>query len=760
MIDVADPPALGPGTRETAVIAALADENQTPFYVYDVGMMAARSEALRACLPAGSRLLYSAKANPHPQVMAAAVAAGCGLEIASGGELATLVGAGLCPGGAVLVGPAKSGALLRSALARGVGLIVVEGFRELERLEEVATDLGRTDVEVALRLSLPGAKGSLRMSGHQFGMERAEVLACHSLLRASRRLSFAGYHGYLASQLTDPGHIVHNAELVLREVASVTETGGASPRLIDFGGGFGISYHPSQPCLSLPGLAAGMSRLPREVNGVPFQMIFESGRFLAGPLGALICRVVDTKTIAGRRFVLLDGGMNNSGLLNSASAARPPAHAVLRGGQVLTGGPESNLCGPLCTPMDRLATAVPCEASPGDLVCWWNMGAYGLTAAPIEFLSFSRPGEVIIRSWLPDSTGVGRGLVTAARAEVAQLDPPGTGRYRRCRGEPPHRGQERLAVIGGDRYDPHVFLASEQRRDRDGGTRRLADPQSVPAIEGERPAGRDGVGNVGEAVDHPAEFPDDPRHAPHPRPGGQVVSFRPAGDRRADRLSPHHQRRGAPVPERGGDAADRAARPDRRHHGVDRAGEVAQDFASGALLMRHHPRFVVVLVEPDAAGPAPQFVRERDPGLAKRHARARQAHQLDIGAHLAESADDAGGRGRVHDQRAGHVHAAAQADERAAEVPGCALDDPDSRAGHAVCPAHQVHGGPVLDASDGVRVLRLEPDLPGRHQARERDERRVSDAEPTQRPRGVHAARSRLSCMRLMQPLPSLSAPS
>lgn len=396
MTTVTGPPSLGPG--EATFLAALAEENQTPFYAYDVSMMAARSEALHAALPAGSRLLYSVKANPHPQIMGAAVEAGCGLEIASDGELGALADAGLCPGEAVLVGPAKSDVLLRSALARGVGLIVVEGYRELARLEEAAADIGAAGIQVALRLSVPGAKGSLRMSGHQFGMERAEVLACHSLLRTSRRLSFAGYHGYLASQLTDPGHIVHNAELVLREAELVTEGGEIHPRLIDFGGGFGISYRPSQPSLSLSGLTAGLSSLPREIGGVPFEMIFESGRFLAGPLGAFVCRVIDTKTIAGRRYVILDGGMNNSGLLGSAGAARPPAHTVLRGGKILDGGPVSNLCGPLCTPMDRLATGVPCNATAGDVVCWWNMGAYGLTAAPMEFLSFPRPGEVIIRS--------------------------------------------------------------------------------------------------------------------------------------------------------------------------------------------------------------------------------------------------------------------------------------------------------------------------------------------------------------------------
>jgi diaminopimelate decarboxylase len=124
--------------------------------------------------------------------------------------------------------------------------------------------------------------------------------------------------------------------------------------------------------------------------------VFESGRFLAGPAGALICRVVDIKTIRERRFIIVDAGMNSSGIFGGARAIRSLALSVIRDGTLLGDGAKANICGPLCTPMDRLATSVPCAADVGDLIIWWNMGAYGLTAAPTAFLSFPLPGEVIV----------------------------------------------------------------------------------------------------------------------------------------------------------------------------------------------------------------------------------------------------------------------------------------------------------------------------------------------------------------------------
>ncbi len=351
---------------------------------------------LRAALPVGSHLLYSAKANPHQQLLAEARAAGCGLELASPGELKRSIAAGLDPADSVLVGPAKPDAFLTTALAVGIGALVVESVTELRRLEAVARRMAVEDVPVLLRLSLNGAKGSLRMSGHQFGMERDDIISCHAVMARSEVLRFAGYHGYLASQLLDAAEIVHNTGLVLDAVDTLTREVGIKPDNLDLGGGFGIRYTPTGAQLDMSALTEGLARVVRRSSAATSELFFESGRFLAGPAGALVCRVIDAKTIGGRRFVLVDAGMNSSGIFGGSMAVRNLTHNVVRDGVLLDGGSPANICGPLCTPMDRLATSVPCPAKIGDLVVWWNMGAYGFTAAPIGFLSFPPPGEVVV----------------------------------------------------------------------------------------------------------------------------------------------------------------------------------------------------------------------------------------------------------------------------------------------------------------------------------------------------------------------------
>jgi len=383
---------LGADEDGLARVSAAAATVTTPFHLYDTGVFAARAALLRDTLPGA--LLYSAKANPHPALLATAAAAGCDLELASEGELDALASAGVAAGRAILVGPAKTDALLATAVERGVGTVVVESLGELRRLITVADRSATGPTSVLLRLGLDGARGSLRMSGHQFGMEHAEVLACLELLATTAAVSFAGYHGYLASQLLRAADIEHNSRLVSSAAATLAGLGFPGARL-DLGGGFGIGYTPGDPDLDLAEVAAGLGRVRRSVRAGT-TLMFESGRFLAGPSGVLVCAVVDVKTTGGRRFVLLDGGINTSGLFGGGNGIRGLRHSVVRDGAVLSGGPPSHLCGPLCTPMDRLATSVPCAADVGDLVVWWNTGAYGFSAAPVNFLSFPPAVEVVV----------------------------------------------------------------------------------------------------------------------------------------------------------------------------------------------------------------------------------------------------------------------------------------------------------------------------------------------------------------------------
>jgi len=98
----------------------LATRFGTPLYVYDLDVIDRQVESLRAVLPAVVDLAYAVKANPALAVVAHLGRLGLGADVASGGELATAIRAGIDPVRIVMTGNAGLEAAI--ALVNEAGL--------------------------------------------------------------------------------------------------------------------------------------------------------------------------------------------------------------------------------------------------------------------------------------------------------------------------------------------------------------------------------------------------------------------------------------------------------------------------------------------------------------------------------------------------------------------------------------------------------------------------------------------------------------
>lgn len=110
----------------------------SPLYVYRADRIDAAHRDLVRWLPAPSTLYFSLKANPHPAIVARLIAAGCGCEVSSRGELATALAAGAPPARCLFTGPGKTTADIRAALAAGVTRFSVESLADFRRVAAVA----------------------------------------------------------------------------------------------------------------------------------------------------------------------------------------------------------------------------------------------------------------------------------------------------------------------------------------------------------------------------------------------------------------------------------------------------------------------------------------------------------------------------------------------------------------------------------------------------------------------------------------------
>lgn len=381
----------------------LAGRFGTPLYVYDLDGIDRQVEALRAALPPNGEIAYAVKANPALAVVAHLGRLGLGADVASDGELATALRAGIAPERIIMTGPGKRDAELASAVRVGVRAITVESPGELARLEGIAAAAG-TRQAVLLRASATGDGGweRVRLVGDggagKFGMGAEDLMRAARFAHRSPHLDLLGVHAFGASNVLDPAALVAHVAATGRRARDLAAVTGLPVRLVDAGGGLGIPYADDESPLDLIALRDGLDAVIAAWAADPLladaRLLLEPGRFLVGAAGVYLARVVDTKTVSGHDVAILDGGVHHvlrPALVGQEHRVRPvrPSGASV--------GPVT-IAGPLCSGLDVLARGALMPAPVvGDLLAVLDVGAYGFTESMPFFLSHPMPAEVIVR---------------------------------------------------------------------------------------------------------------------------------------------------------------------------------------------------------------------------------------------------------------------------------------------------------------------------------------------------------------------------
>jgi diaminopimelate decarboxylase len=383
---------------DEALARELLERYGSPLYAYDALEVERRASELVAALPEGAVLFYSLKANPLPAVVRLLGRRGLGAEVSSSGELGVALDAGIPPDRMLYSGPARTGADIEHALAHGVTVFSCESTTELERLRQAAR-AARSRVRVLLRLNpASGSAAGLAMSGisSQFGMDEEEL---GRLLRAGRDewADPIGLHVYFGTQMRDAATIADACVAVLAAADRLAEHAGRAFQMVDFGGGFPWPFARDDAPPSLAGLR---DALDSALSSAAFRGAawFESGRYLCASAGTLLTTVLDVKQSRGRRYVVVDAGINHVGGMTGLGRIHRPRIDVT---PVRPHSPSrlgADVVGPLCTPLDVLARDLPIgDVHPGDVLAVPHVGAYGATASLVSFLSRDPAAEVLHR---------------------------------------------------------------------------------------------------------------------------------------------------------------------------------------------------------------------------------------------------------------------------------------------------------------------------------------------------------------------------
>jgi diaminopimelate decarboxylase len=378
---------------ENVPVPAVAAEIGTPFFLYSHTTLLNHYRAYDSAFASIPHIIaYAMKANGNLAILRLFAKEGGGADIVSGGELHRALAAGVDPGKIVFAGVGKTPEEIKDALENDILMFNVESSQEIRTIDRVAGDVGRR-ARVALRVN-PDVDPkthpyiSTGMKEHKFGIHIEQALGEYKSAASLPNIEIAGIHQHIGSQLTEVSPYVDALGRLLNLVRELRSQ-EIPISYLNIGGGLGITYEDEEPP-EPKDLAKAIQPL---IKDTPCTLIMEPGRSLVGNAGILVTKVLYVKESGGKRFVIVDAGMNDlirPSLYGAYHEIRPVRQAS-RGTTVV------DVVGPICESGDFLAKERELPAcEPGDLLAVMSAGAYGFAMAS-NYNARPRPPEVLVR---------------------------------------------------------------------------------------------------------------------------------------------------------------------------------------------------------------------------------------------------------------------------------------------------------------------------------------------------------------------------
>jgi diaminopimelate decarboxylase len=366
----------------------------TPLYVYSRTSVVSRFMEFDSAFSDIDRLIaYSVKANGNLSLLQLLGEHGAGADIVSGGELHRALLAGIPPERIVFSGVGKTVVELAAALDAGIYSFNVESEGELRELANLGETMDKP-APIALRVNpdvVAKTAHHYTATGHKetkFGIPIERARDIYRRARDHKGLHIRGVDVHIGSQILE----VEPYQLALQRVLELVDElrqDGIELEYIDLGGGFGVSYEQDR---ETPARDFADALLP-DLKRSGLRLVLEPGRFIMGPSGMLLTRVLYLKRYGGKTFVITDAGMND--LLRPSHYA---SYHLIENAEHHSDREELSVdvVGPICETGDFLALDrtmhLPEE---GELLAIHTTGAYGFSMAS-TYNARPRPAEVLV----------------------------------------------------------------------------------------------------------------------------------------------------------------------------------------------------------------------------------------------------------------------------------------------------------------------------------------------------------------------------
>ncbi|MEA1884795.1 MAG: diaminopimelate decarboxylase [Thermotogota bacterium] len=368
----------------------LVEKYDTPLYCYSEKVIAERIKIIHDVMNSlrEFHLGFALKANNNIHLINYMVKNGTWIDIVNKNEYILAREGGTPPEKIVVNGNGKTKEFITEMIKEGVFSINIDSREEYELIREILREMDSPQNLPTFMLRVnPDVDPhthpyiSTGLKENKFGVQMDTALA---ILLSDNGL-ITGLHTHIGSNIYDISAYQEAFGTLLKLKRDF-------PRLntINIGGGWGIDYKKNGVHLNLDAYTEKVIPILRQFD-CPVMM--EIGRFILGPAGVLLSKVLYKKVTEYKTFVVCDANMSNM--------IRPALYNAYHHVQPLHVNPSddeitADIVGGLCETGDRIAVDRDIEdASSGDLLAIYDTGAYGYSMAS-NYNAESRPAEILI----------------------------------------------------------------------------------------------------------------------------------------------------------------------------------------------------------------------------------------------------------------------------------------------------------------------------------------------------------------------------
>jgi len=354
---------------------SLAVKYGTPLYVYDFDHFKSRYEELKEAFSGRKSLIcYAVKANSNLSVIKLFADLGAGADCVSIGEVRRAITAGVPKYKIIFSGVGKRDDEIEEALKEDILFLNLESEAEMSRVETIAQSLGKK-ARISIRVN-PDIDPkthpyiSTGLTENKFGVDIEVAKKMYVYAAKSEYLEPVGIHFHIGSQLTELEPIYEAAQKV-SELLKALLALKINLKFFDVGGGLGVVYDNETTIPPYNYAQVILSTL----TGTDVTIVCEPGRFMTANGGYFLTKVLYEKMSKEKRFVVVDGAMND--------LIRPTLYEAFHGVEVVGKEAErskADIVGPVCESGDFFAKDEEIAATEhGDIVVIKSAGSYGFS---------------------------------------------------------------------------------------------------------------------------------------------------------------------------------------------------------------------------------------------------------------------------------------------------------------------------------------------------------------------------------------------